>query len=298
MTTLAGLCGFAFLAGMIDAMVGGGGLIQLPGMFLLLPSVGIPTLFGTNKLASIAGTAAAATQYARHVSLNWRTLLPAALAAFVFAFLGARAVSHLPPDALRPVILILLVAVALFTFFRKDFGSIHAPIGNEARQRGLGVGVGAVIGFYDGFFGPGTGSFLIFVFISLFGFSFLHASASAKVVNTATNFSALLYFAFTHHILYGIALPMAACNVLGSVVGTRVAVRYGTRFMRIVFLVVVTILILRLGFDAYRHLGSGNKIQTSRAARSSQAARASRRAAICSSTSAWDSGASFSRPVP
>ena len=253
MTTLAGLCGFAFLAGLIDAMVGGGGLIQLPGLVLLLPGAGIPTLFGTNKLASIAGTSAAAVQYARHVSLNWRTLLPAALAAFVFAFLGARAVSLLPPNAIRPLILILLVAVALFTFIRKDFGSVHAPIGNEARQRGLGVAVGAIIGFYDGFFGPGTGSFLVFAFVILFGFSFLHASASAKVVNTATNFSALLYFAFTHHILYGIAAPMAACNVLGSVVGTRLAVRYGTGFMRIVFLVVVTILILKLAYDAYGH---------------------------------------------
>lgn len=253
MTTLAGLCVFAFLAGLIDAMVGGGGLIQLPGLFLLLPGTSLPTLFGTNKLASIAGTSAAAVQYARHVSLNWRTLLPAALAAFAFAFLGARAVSHLPPNALRPLILILLVAVALFTFIRKDFGSVHAPRGNEARQRGLGVGVGAIIGFYDGFFGPGTGSFLVFAFISLLGFSFLHASASAKVVNTATNFSALLYFAFTHNILYGIAAPMAACNVLGSTLGTRLAVRYGTGFMRIVFLVVVTVLILKLAYDAYGH---------------------------------------------
>ena len=251
MTTLAGLCGFAFLAGLIDAMVGGGGLIQLPGLVLLLPGAGMATLFGTNKLASIAGTSAAALQYARHVSLNWRTLLPAALAAFMFSFWGAHTVSHLPPNALRPLILILMVAVALFTFVRKDFGSIHAPRGTEARQRGLGVGVGAVIGFYDGFFGPGTGSFLVFAFISLLGFSFLHASASAKVVNTATNFSALLYFAFTHHILYAVAAPMAACNVLGSTLGTRLAVRYGTGFMRVVFLVVVTVLIVRLVSDAY-----------------------------------------------
>ena len=150
---------------------------------------------------------------------------------------------------MRPVVLVLLVAVAVYTFVQSDFGSLHAPRLTAVRQNIFSVVTGTVIGFYDGFFGPGTGSFLIFVFIGIFGFSFLAASASAKIVNFTTNFAAVLYFVFTGNVLYAVALPMAACNILGSVVGTRLAVLKGNRFVRIVFLLVVTALIIKLGWD-------------------------------------------------
>lgn len=242
----------AFLAGFIDSVAGGGGLIQLPALLLWLPAgpAGvIATVFGTNKLSSICGTSMAVTQYARRVRLNWRTVLPAALVAFVFSFLGARTVALIHSQIMKPLVLVLLVAVAVYTFARKDLGEYHAPRFAPRPERLLGLLVGAVIGFYDGFFGPGTGSFLMFIFIGGFGFEFLQASASARVVNLATNLSAVGYFAATDHILYRYALPMGVCNVLGSLAGTRLAILKGNRFVRGLFLVVVTAMILRFGWE-------------------------------------------------
>ncbi len=247
------LCGFAFFAGFMDSMVGGGGLIQLPALFILLPGVAVPTVLGTNKLAAMAGTSVAARQYARHVRLDWPTLGPAAGAAFVCSGLGARAVSLVQTSLLRPAILVLLVAVGVYVFWRKDFGAIHAPKLTPNVSRWAGVGMGGVIGFYDGFFGPGTGSFLIFTFIGVFGLNFLTASASSKVVNAATNLAAVLLFGLTGHLLYGLALPMAVCNIGGSVVGTRLAVAKGSRFVRVLFLVVLTGIIARFAWDTFRH---------------------------------------------
>ena len=243
------LCGFAFLAGFMDSMVGGGGLIQLPALLILLPGAAVPTGLGTNKLVAMAGTSVAARQYARHVKLDWPMLGPAAGAAFVCSGLGARAVSLVHTNLLRPAILVLLVVVAVYVFWQKDFGAIHAPRLSPSIRRWAGVGIGGVIGFYDGFFGPGTGSFLIFTFIGVFGLNFLTASASSKVVNAATNLAAVLLFGLTGHLLYGLALPMAACNIGGSVLGTRLAVAKGSRFVRALFLVVLSGIIVRFAWD-------------------------------------------------
>lgn len=236
----------------MDSMVGGGGLIQLPALLILLPHTALATVFGTNKLVSIAGTSTAATQYARHVRLDWLTLLPAAGAAFLCAGLGAKAVTLVQTSFLKPAILVLLIAVAVYVFWQKDFGAIHAPKLSPKTRRWAGVGIGSVLGFYDGFFGPGTGSFLIFTFIGVFGFDFLTASASAKVVNAATNLAAVLFFGFTGHLLYALALPMAACNVGGSVLGTHLAVAKGSRFVRVLFLVVLSGIIVRFAWDTLK----------------------------------------------
>lgn len=251
---IACLCGFALLAGFVDSVVGGGGLIQIPALFLFLPSEvrGVAAVFGTNKLSSICGTGMAVVQYARRVPLNWRSLLPAASAAFLASFLGARAVSLLQPAVLKPLVLVLLIAVTALTAVRKDLGRLHAPRLSGSRERLLAIVVGAGIGFYDGFFGPGTGTFLIFAFVGLFGSDFLSASASAKVVNFATNLSAIAYFAATDNILYRYGLPMAVFNVAGSLVGTRLALWKGNRFVRALFLVVSAILILRYGLEVIR----------------------------------------------
>ncbi|SIT90865.1 sulfite exporter TauE/SafE family protein [Pontibacter indicus] len=245
------LCFFAFLAGFIDSVVGGGGLIQLPALMIFLPGVPLPTLFGTGKVAGIAGTTAAMVRYVRTVKINYLAILPAAAAAFVFSFMGARALSHLDANLLKPLILLLLILVAIYTFIKKDFGSLHAPKLTDAKEKVYGVLIGAAIGFYDGFFGPGTGSFLIFIFIGLFGFNFLAASAAAKVVNVATNLSALLYFIWKGHVLYEVAIPMAICSIIGSQLGTRTALKRGTGFVRALFLVVVSGIILKLAYDTY-----------------------------------------------
>jgi uncharacterized protein len=240
-----------YLKHRFSSIVGGGGLIQTPAMLVFLPQVPIPTLLGTGKVSGIAGTSAALWRYARNIRISWHSILPAAVAAFIFSFLGARAVSHIPADALRPLVLVLLVSVAGYTFFKKDLGSLHAPKLSPARERLLAVVIGVVIGFYDGFFGPGTGSFLIFAFIGLFGFSFLAASAAAKLVNVATNLSALLYFAYTGQVLYHIGIPMAVCNIVGSQLGSRLALARGSGFVRVFFLVIVSAIILKFAYDSF-----------------------------------------------
>jgi uncharacterized membrane protein YfcA len=240
------ICLSSFLAGFIDSVVGGGGLIQLPAMLILLPGLPVATILGTNKFASCAGTTIAVQRYARHVAFDWPTVLPAAITAFLFAFIGSRIVALLNPALLRPLVLILLVLVAIYVFFVKDLGIIHQPKHPPKKAQSLGILVGGALGFYDGFFGPGTGSFLIFLFVGVFGFDFLAASASAKVINLATNLASVIYFGWTGHILYAYAIPMALCSVLGAAIGTRLAIAKGSRFVRIFFLVIVCALIAKL----------------------------------------------------
>ncbi|MBG8555486.1 sulfite exporter TauE/SafE family protein [Hymenobacter guriensis] len=249
--TLALLCGAAFLAGLVDAIVGGGGLIQLPAMLLLLKGTPVPTILGTGKVSSLMGTAAALRRYAGQVPLRWRAVGTAAAVAGLFSFLGARVVSMLPQALLPPLVLGLLVVIALYTFWRKDFGSLHAPRLSAGREPLYGALVGLVIGFYDGFFGPGTGSFLLFTFVGLFGYDFITSSASAKLVNVATNLAALAYFAYTGQILWAVALPMAVSNILGSMLGAHLALRHGTGFVRTLFLVVVSAFIIKLSMQVF-----------------------------------------------
>lgn len=249
MLTLTLLCGFAFCAGLIDAAVGGGGLIQIPALFNILPAVPSATLLGTNKLASACGTSLAARSFIGRVAIPWSLVLPAAFSAFAMAFLGAAAVSAVPTAVLRPLVLVLIVAMALYTFFKKDFGAVRRPLSVGWRERLLSLLVGGAIGFYDGLFGPGTGSFLIFLFIRCFAFDFLQASASAKLVNLATNIAALCFFVPTGKVLYGVAAPMALSNMVGAWVGTRIAMKRGTAFIRMLFLCLLAILIVKLGYD-------------------------------------------------
>jgi uncharacterized membrane protein YfcA len=240
------LCAFSLMAGFIDSVVGGGGLIQIPAMLILLPGTPVATILGTNKFASCAGTAIAVQRYARQVPIDWPTVAPAALCAFAFAFLGSAAVTLLNTAFLRPIVLVLLVVVAVYVFFVKDLGLIHQPKHAAKKAQLIGILIGAGLGFYDGFFGPGTGSFLIFLFVGVFGFDFLSASASAKVINLATNLASVIFFAASGHIIYQYAAPMALCNVLGSALGTRLAIAKGSRFVRIFFLVIVCALIAKL----------------------------------------------------
>jgi uncharacterized membrane protein YfcA len=251
MTDYIILCGAALFAGMIDAVVGGGGLIQIPILFSVLPGVPPATLFGTNKLASVWGTGVAAINYSRRVSLEWNTAMPATIAAFVLAFVGAYTVTRIPPDFVRKSLPFILAAVAVYTFQRKDFGAVHAPMHGGVREKLFAVLAGGAIGFYDGFFGPGTGSFLLFLFVRFFGFDFLRASAVAKLVNVACNLSALLWFGWSGHVMLQIGLMMAVCNIIGSLIGTGLAIRHGSGFVRRIFLFVVFALIVKTACDAF-----------------------------------------------
>lgn len=250
MTQIISLCLFAFLAGLIDSIVGGGGLIQLPALLVLLPNTAIPLIMGTSKLSSFAGTSIAAIYFSRVVKISYSIVLVAAITAFVFSFIGAKAVSIIHPDVIRPIILLLLIIVAIYTFLKKDFGSQHFFKLQDKKQITSAAIIGSLLGFYDGFLGPGTGSILILAFIGILGFDFLRASAAAKVVNFSTNLAALIYFAFTDNIIYSIALPMAGCNMLGASIGANLAIAKGSSFIRILF-IVVSILISKLAYDIF-----------------------------------------------
>jgi uncharacterized membrane protein YfcA len=241
----------SLLAGFVDAIVGGGGLILVPALFATFPAAHPATLLGVNKSASIWGTAFATWQYSRRVQLRWASLWPAALAGFAGSLGGAWLVTVISQDFLRKVLPLVLLAVLIYTLAKKELGRAHAPRYSGASEIwAMGV-VGVALGFYDGFFGPGTGSFLVFLLVRWLGYDFLHASASAKLINTATNLAALILFALKGMIWWQFALVMGSANVVGSLLGTRMALKHGTGFVRIVFIVVVSALILKTGYDAF-----------------------------------------------
>ena len=249
MTDVLALCGFAFLGGLADAVAGGGGLIVVPALFAVYPSAPPALLLGTNKLSSIAGTAFATMRYAWSVPIRWRVILPATLVACAGGLAGAKTVTLIDSSILRPLVLVMLGAVAIYTLLRRDFGS--SPV-RAIRLDIEGPGVaalGAVVGFYDGFFGPGAGSFFLFGLVRLFGYDFLGAAAATKVLNLATNFGALVLFVATDNVLYAVGLPMAAASIAGGLIGAQLAIRQGSRFIRRAFLVVVVVLIGKLSYD-------------------------------------------------
>jgi len=250
---LAFLVVAAGLAGWVDAVSGGGGLVQLPALLVGLPGAPPATVLGTNKLSSIIGTSAAAVTYRRAAVTDIGTALPMALAAFVGSACGAVVATHLPGTFFRPLALVLLVVVGLWTLLRPALGEsqdLRWHGGEDhSRHRAVAVALGGGIGLYDGVFGPGTGTFLVFGLVVLLGYSFLNASAIAKVVNVSTNLAALIVFASTGHVLWLLGLTMGAANLVGGVLGARTAVRRGSGFVRVVFLVVVAVLLLKLGHD-------------------------------------------------
>ena len=248
---LAGLLVAAFLAGGIDAIVGGGGLIQLPALFSALPGTPPATLLGTSKLAGFAGTASATLRYARAVTFPWRVLTPALGVAFASAVGGAIVVTQVSPAFFRPLVPVLLTAVLAYTLLRPDLGGEHRPRTLDRTSALGGLALVGAIGFYDGFFGPGTGSFLMLVFIRHYGFDFINAAAAARLVNVATNLAALAWFGARGHVLWPTGLAMAVANVAGAQVGTRLALTRGTGFVRGVFVTVVSALILKTGWAAF-----------------------------------------------
>ena len=240
------LAGFA--AGWIDAVVGGGGLIQLPAL-LLFPGMTPVQALATNKLGSIFGTTTSAITYYRRTSPDLRTAIPMALCALAGAFGGAGIAVILPTELIEPIIVAALVAVLLFTIAKPKAGEL-----SRLKYTGQGhylraILIGVVIGGYDGMIGPGTGSFLIIAMVTVLGYSFLQASAKAKIVNLATNLGALLLFLPGGHVLIGLGLAMGVMNMLGGYLGARMAISKGSRFIRIIFVIVVSALILKLGSD-------------------------------------------------
>ncbi len=242
----------AFAAGWVDAVSGGGGLLQLPALLLALPGQPPATALGTNKLSSVMGTTASAMTYLRRVRPDVGTALPMAAAAFGGALAGSSFASRVPAAAFRPVILVLLVVAWLWTLLRPAVGTREA-LRWEGRpvHRILAVVGGAVIGAYDGLLGPGTGAFLVVLLVNGLGYSFLKASATAKIVNVGTNVASLIVFGLTGSVIWLLGLVMGAANLGGGILGARMAMTRGSGFVRAVLLVVVAVLILRLGWETF-----------------------------------------------
>ena len=241
-------------AGMVDAIVGGGGLILVPALFATFPSASPATLLGTNKCTSVWGTAFAMLKYSRRVDIRWGALVPAAACALVGSFIGAWSVTQIDPTFLRKIMPLILLAVLVYTLLKKDLGSTHQPHHEQNKERLIACAIGALIGWYDGFFGPGTGSFFIFLLVRFLGYDFLNASASAKLLNVATNIAAIVLFALKGHIWWQMGLTMAVANVTGSLIGSHLALKHGAGFVRWIFVVVVGLLIVKTGITSYQSL--------------------------------------------
>ena len=245
------LCIAALAAGFIDAIVGGGGLVQTPATLITLPEHPVATLLGTTKIPSLSGTTSAAIQYARKVKLQWKLLAVLCTIALLAAYAGSKTVTVVSNSFMKPFIFGILIIVAVYTYTKKDFGTVTVEKKTRKKEFIFGGLFALIIGFYDGFIGPGAGSFLILFFISVLGFDFLKASAHAKFVNVATNTGSIILFAGTGHILYHYAIPMALCNLTGSLLGARLAILKGNKFIRVFFLLVVAVTILRFGYDIF-----------------------------------------------
>ncbi|MEW9529526.1 sulfite exporter TauE/SafE family protein [Microbispora sp. NPDC049125] len=240
----------ALAAGWVDAVVGGGGLLQLPALLLagLTPVQGL----ATNKSAAIFGTASAAVTYARKTKFDRAVAVPAGALAVVFAGVGALSAALLDAAVLKPLVMVVLIGVAAFVTLRPAFGRMpHPHLRTGARVLAAVAAAGVGIAFYDGILGPGTGTFLLIAFTSILGMDFVHASATAKVINTGTNLGALIVFAAQGHVLWALGLGMAVCNIAGAQLGARMALKRGSGFVRIVLLCVVAALVAKLAYDQF-----------------------------------------------
>ena len=238
-------------AGFVDAMAGGGGLIQLPALLVGLPNKDLPLILGTNKVPSIFGTAAAARNYFKNIKPDIPLTLTMMVPAFAGSMAGAGLAATIPKEFFKPFLVFLLLVVAIYTWRKPEMG-MNENLKYTNRKRLVIVAViGLLIGFYDGIFGPGTGTFLVFFLVSAIGFAFLKASATAKLVNIATNAGAILSFQLTGHIWWQLGLLLAFANVTGAIIGSRLAIRGGSPLVRKVFLAVTFLLIARVAWDTF-----------------------------------------------
>lgn len=239
----------AAFAGFVDAVVGGGGLVQLPALLLGLPGAAPAQVLATNKLASICGTTVASATYYRRVRPHAGTFIPLMTFAFLGSLLGASVATRIPSSVFTPLVLVVLLAVGGYVLFRPTLGERTELRFSGHKHTAAAMGAGLVIGAYDGALGPGTGSFFVFTLVGLLGYAFLEASAKARMANWATNLAALCVFVPQDAVLWRTGLLMGAANLAGGYLGARTAVARGTRFVRAVFLLVVGAFVLRLGAE-------------------------------------------------
>jgi uncharacterized membrane protein YfcA len=238
-------------AGFVDAMAGGGGLIQLPALIIGLPNKELPLILGTNKVPSIFGTSAAARNYFKNLKPDIPLTITMMVPAFIGSMAGAAFAASVPKEFFKPFVVLLLTSVAIYTWRKPELGmSENLKFTNQKRLFLVAL-IGLLIGFYDGIFGPGTGTFLVFFLVSGIGYAFLKASGTAKLVNIATNAGAILSFQITGHIWWQLGLLLAIANVSGAILGSRLAIKGGSPLVRKVFLAVTFLLITRVAWDTF-----------------------------------------------
>ncbi|MCI5825332.1 MAG: TSUP family transporter [Arcanobacterium sp.] len=248
---LALLLAAAIFAGFIDAVVGGGGLILIPALMLALSGAPVATALATNKLAAVFGTTAAAVTYQRKIPSPPKKLLPLCILAGILSSLGAWAAMHIDSNILRPIILIAIATVGIFLIFKPEFGREQTHDRTGALITLATLLAVATIGFYDGFFGPGTGMFLIIAFTLISRSSFLESASLAKAVNAATGLGALLIFAAGAHVQWVLGLMLAACNIFGAVLGSKLVLTKGTGLIRVAMLTIIAVLLVKLGMQQF-----------------------------------------------
>jgi uncharacterized membrane protein YfcA len=239
----------ALTAGFVDAVVGGGGLIQLPALLLGLPAATPVEVLATVKVASICGTTVSSVTYYRRIRPDPRTFLPMMALAFVGSAAGAAVAFLIPKEAFDPIVLAALILVGAYVLLKPTLGGETQLRFSGRRHTAAAMLTGLGVGFYDGALGPGTGSFFVFILVGLLGYSFLVASANARLANWATNLAALGVFATQGAVLWKVGLLMGACNLAGGYLGARTAVARGAAFVRVFFIVVVSAFVLRIGGD-------------------------------------------------
>jgi uncharacterized membrane protein YfcA len=241
----------SFFAGFIDSIAGGGGLIQLPALLIGLPNSETAEVLGTNKLSSVFGTTTAAALYRKQIKPDSKVLIAMGLPAFLGSAGGAVLASKIPTSSMRPMVLVLLIVVVIYTWFKPDLGKFE-NLRHQPRQRvQIAALAGAVIGFYDGIFGPGTGSFLMLILVASLGYAFITASAIAKVVNVATNVGAIMVFGIHGAVIWQIGIILGVANISGAVIGSRLAIKGGSTLVRKVFLIVTVALIVKVGIATF-----------------------------------------------
>ena len=241
----------SFFAGFIDSIAGGGGLIQLPALLIGLPKSGTAEVLGTNKLSSIFGTSTAAALYRKQIKPDPKVLLAMGLPALLGSAGGAMLASKIPTSSMRPMVLVLLIVVAVYTWFKPDLGKFENLRHLPRRRIQIAALAGVIIGFYDGIFGPGTGSFLMLILVASLGYAFITASAIAKVVNVATNVGAIMVFGINDAVIWQIGIIMGVANISGAIIGARLAIRGGSTLVRKVFLLVTVALIVKVGIATF-----------------------------------------------
>ena len=240
-----------FASGFIDAIAGGGGLIQTPAMLLSFPDRNPVEVVATSKTAAFFGTTTAAIQYRKFIKTDPKLLIAMVIPAFIGAAFGALFASRISAESFKSSIFFMMIAIFIYTLFKPDLGKVHVEKHSPKKMMVIGSIAACLIGFYDGLIGPGTGTMLMIALVAIMGFAFVGASAIAKVVNATTNLASIIVIGFSLGIMWKLGLVLAVANLAGGYMGSHMAIKKGSSFIRIFYLIVTALLILRLGYSLY-----------------------------------------------